>query len=395
MLRVLALTVALLLVGDVVALAVTGSDDPTHPAATPTSSTTATSAAEVPGSTAAPASPIQAVVPELEQFVERTRGLRFKQPVKVELLGDAAFVERLRGADERDVDALQKAEGFLRALHLIGGDVQLEHALDTLLASAVAGFYDPKTKALVVRGGEATPYVRSVLAHELTHALQDQHFDLDRPELDRRSDEASQAFTGLVEGDAVRIQLQYFLSLGPADRRSFAAEEQAQASETPKGVPEVLVKILVFPYQDGPSFVGAVLKAGGQARLDAAFAAPPETSEQLLHPAAFLRGDGPKPVAAPKADGKVSDEGVFGELGLLLILDDALGHSAAARASQGWGGDHYVAWRAGGKTCVRTAFVMDTPKDTSELDAALHTWAGRHTGATVEGTGPITLTSCG
>jgi hypothetical protein len=390
MLRVLSLAVALLLVGDAVGLAVTATDDDPEQAASPT-----TPAPGGPSTTVGAVSPVQAVVPELERFVERERGLRFTAPVKVDLLDDAAFVKRLRGTGERDTVALQKAQGFLRALHLIDSQVKLGAALDTLLASAVAGFYDAKTKALVVRGGEATPYVRSVLAHELTHALQDQHFGLDRPALDRRTDEASQAFTVLVEGDAVRIQLRYFASLSVADQRSFAAEEQRDVSGTPKGVPEVLVSILVFPYQVGPAFVAAVLKAGGQSRLDAAFKTPPETSEQALHPEVFLRGEGARSVSAPKADGKVTDQGVFGELGILLLLRGALGQPAATRAAQGWGGDHYVAWRRGTETCVRTAFVMDTPKDTSELASGLARWADRNPGATVDGSGPITLTSCG
>jgi hypothetical protein len=350
------------------------------------------------GSAVAPqkASAIRAVVPGIERFVEQERGLSFKRRVQVDLLDNAAFVRRLQGdptkGDRQRTESLQKAEGFLRALHLIGTDVKLGKAVDRLLSSSVAGFYDAKTKALVVRGADPTPSVRAVLAHELTHALQDQYFGLDRPALDKRSDEASQAFTGLVEGDAVRVQRKYFESLSPTDQRALLAEEGGQGP--PSDVPAVLVRVLAFPYQFGPSFVDAVLAAGGQPRLDAAFTTPPETSEQLMHPAVYLRGEEVRPVGEPKADGKVFDRGVVGELGLLLLLADDLGGTDARRAAEGWGGDRYVAWHRGTQACVRAVFAMDTPTDTAELENGLGRWASRHDGVTLSRGGPLTLTSC-
>ena len=373
--RPLAAAVAVLLLGDAVGLAVVSDDG--SPSGPP----------------AAQAAAMRRVVPAIERFVETERGLRFKQRVKVELLDDKAFVTRLRGDGEEDTEALAKAEGFLQALHLVDRDVRLGSAIDELLASAVAGFYDPKSKALVVRGGEPTPSVRGILAHELTHALQDQHFDLERPDLDERTDEAPQAFTGLVEGDAVRIQQRYVGSLSADDKAAFFAEEQGGGGP-PAGVPSVLVDVLLFPYRTGPALVETILRDGGQARLDAAFATPPETSEHLLHPDSYLRGDGAKAVTLPKADGTVFDRGVVGELGLRLLFRDI--GTAGRRGAEGWGGDRYIAWRSNGRPCVRARFVMDTPADTTELATALRRWAAPHDGATVTGppAGPITLTSC-
>jgi hypothetical protein len=369
--------VGILLIGDAVGLLVTQGDDGRSTAAPP----------------AAEADAVRAVLPELERFVAAERGLPFKQPVDVELLGDDAFVRRLQGTEERDAEAAEGAEAVLRALHLIDGEVQLDTAVDELLASAVVGFFDPETKELVVRGATPTPYVRSVLVHELVHALQDQHFDLDRDELEKRTDEAAQAFSGLIEGDAVRIQRRYVESLSPEDRRSFDAEEE-EGEGPPEGVPDVLVAILAFPYQVGPDFVAALVQSGGPARLDAAFTSPPETSEHLIHPDAYLEGDGPRPVTAPTAEGRVFDRGVFGELGLVLLLAEDLGRDRALEAAAGWGGDRYVAWRKDRRTCVRVRFVMDTPADTAELASALRAWAGGHDDATVAGTGPVLLTSC-
>ena len=231
------------------------------------------------------------VVPEIERFVERERGLRFKRPVKVELLDDKAFVKRLRGDGEQDVEALAKAEGFLQALHLIDGDVRLG---DGHRPAAVLGRRRVLRPEVARRSscGAASPppSVRAILAHELTHALQDQHFDLERPALDERTDEAPQGFTGLVEGDAVRIQQRYFESLSADERAAFIAEEAAAAG--PPGIPDVLVDAAALPVP-APARRSwtAILAAGGQARLDAAFAGPPETSEHLLHPEVYLRGE--------------------------------------------------------------------------------------------------------
>jgi hypothetical protein len=381
----LAVAVAALLAGDTVGLVVTADEGGARVAATPGGPTT----------TVAPDPALDALIDQIETFVERERGLTYTHPVKVTLLDDKDFEARLQRENGRDSKQAKTTERVLKALHLIAEGVDLDKAVGDLLTGSVVGYYDPKTKELVVRGSDTTPYVRSVLAHELTHALDDQRFDLDRPELDRRSDESAQGFTGLVEGNAVRIQERYVGSLSAPDQRAVAREEQSFVGPGPD-VPAVLVNLLVFPYRTGPALVQAMLASGGQPRLDAAFKAPPVSSEQLLHPQRFLAGDDPKPVAAPPAGGRIIDKGVFGELGFVLLLAPELGATTAMRAGEGWGGDRYVAWRDGSRTCVRIATVMDSDADRSELVSALRRWAGRHDDVTMDDKeGPVTLTSCG
>lgn len=397
---VLALLIAALLVTASTA-AITHEDkgDGSGVAAGTTTSTSTTTTSAPPATTAPPAG-IEQLVAQLEAFVAQNRGLPFTKAVPVTLLDSAAFQQRLaavqsEGANPADTT---KAEKVLRALGLLDKGVSLDKEEKGLLSDAVAGFYDPKKKDLVVRGADSSsPYVRVVLAHELTHADQDQHFGLDRPALDKRDDEASQAFTALIEGDAVRIQQTYLNSLSVKDRVKAGQEESAQAGSISPNVPPVLLDTLSFPYTFGVEFVKAVVKAGGQARLDAAFVNPPNTSEQILHPQRFLAGEGPKPVADPAADGKVIDHGVVGEFGLLLMFLDTkrpLSQAVADRAAEGWGGDRYVAWDSGDKTCLRANFVMDTPTDTDQLASALKDWATREPAATVTGTNPIVLTTC-
>src|SRR4051812_16466537 len=176
------------------------------------------------------ATALEAFIPTAEAFVEQHRGLKFKQPVKVTLLDDAAFKKRLLADEKTDQAQVEKATKVLRALGLIQGNVDVGKAMEALLGDAVVGFYDPKTKELFVRGAQPTPYVRQVLVHELTHALQDQHFAIDRPDLDKADDERGDAFQALVEGDAVRIDTEYRESLSAEERQQAEREENGQAS---------------------------------------------------------------------------------------------------------------------------------------------------------------------
>ena len=393
--RVLSVLVAVLLVAGLVAAVARDDDRP--PTAAPTSTTLAPVAepgAETTTTTAAPAGEVERTIAELEAFVAKARGLPFKQKVKVTLLDAAAFRARLE--EERDVDReeLGKTTKVLRALDLIEEDVDLEAAQASLLGDAVLGYYDYEKDELVVRGAGLTPGVRQTLVHELTHALQDQHFELDRPELEDRDDEASSAFSGLVEGDARRIEGEYRKTLSRAEQRQ--ADRQTSASELDPDIPRVLLESLAFPYVFGPGFVDKLLEEDGQAAIDEAFRSPPWTSEHILHPEKYLDGEEAKTVVDPAADGEVFDRGVVGEFGLALILGDDVSGADLRRAINGWGGDRYVAWDAEGRSCVRATFDMDTERDNDELRTVLRKWVDKHDGATVTGdpTKAVTLTSC-
>lgn len=357
---------------------------------------------------------IQAVVPELQAFVEQARGLKFKTPVDVKALSDTDFRRRL---DELEAEAEAEAEeeegkdagdaaatanedlaGVLRALGLLEEGVDLDAEAEKLGGDAIAGFYDPETNELVVRGDHPSPFVRSTIVHELTHALQDQHFELHRPDLEKRDDEAEAGFTGLVEGDAVRIENLYSESLSPAEREAAAKEEQEQASGIDEDTPQVLIELIGFPYIVGPTFAEAIIDSGGQAALDRAFTEPPLSSEHLIHPETFFREDDPKEVDAPKPEGEEVDHGVLGELGLLLILERALGRDDALTAAEGWGGDRYTAWKDGDRYCVRARIIADSAGDAREMMDAFEAWADDKGRTEVAGRAsarsPLTFTTC-
>jgi len=354
-----------------------------------------TAPAGTPTSAAADPNSVQAWLPKIEQFVAADRGLAFKAPVKLLALSDAAFRAHLAAEPQtaKDQTDLNHAAEELKALGLIPASTDLSKAEQSLQGGTVVGLYDPTDKTLYVRGTSATPYVRQVMAHELTHALQDQWFGLIRPALDNASDESALGFEGLVEGDARRVEDDYLHSLSTTEQQEAQTEaDQIAGGGIDPSIPQVLVTLETFPYDIGEQFTKAVLQSGGQARLDEAFRNPPTTSRQLLDPSAFLAGQGAIPVAPPTADGPAFDHTVLGEIGLILLLNETLPSADAGSVASLWGGDSMVAWQSGSRVCVRDR--LTTWTDPTLLSGALLLWANAHPGASVTGSGPFVLTAC-
>jgi hypothetical protein len=354
----------------------------------------------------ASAAELRAAVDEISAVVEAERGLAFTEPVDVELAGEGEFQRRLLDDFDEGVDDLRDTEVLLKAFGLVEADVDLVAAMRTLLGAGVVGFYDPETDELVVRGTALTPYVRTTIAHELTHALDDQRFDLDRPDYDDAEDEIDFGFSALVEGNARRVEAAYRSGLSDEERLDADAEELSLAGGLDLGdVPLALVDLISAPYGLGHDFVVQLIADGGQEALDAAFAAPPHTSEQVIDPAAYEAGEGAVDVPVPAVTGEVVDEGVVGQFLIQLVLADVLDANQARAAATGWGGDSVVAWRDGQRPCATLAAVGDDPGETAELRGAFEDWAaeggpaGGGTGPDVtvaaDGDGPVTVQSCG
>jgi hypothetical protein len=321
---------------------------------------------------------LQTAVRDIQAFVERERGLTFKSAVDVQLATDDQLTQMLDQQLAKERQSLLESQEVLRALGLIPPTYDLTTAAQDLQENGVLGFYDAETKKLVVRGTQVTPFVREVLAHELTHALDDQWFDLNRPQLDTADDETGFGFTALTEGDAIRVEQAYLATLSAGERAAAIKEQQDILLAHPEifTMPQVLLDITQEPYTDGPVLVKNILDAGNRERLDVAFQQPPTTSEQVIDPAKFLAGEQAVPVAVPAADGTVLNKGVLGAFMFEEILLGSIRTSDVDEAVAGWAGDEYVTWLDGsGKTCLRDAFVGDTPDDTQQLADALNQWA--------------------
>ncbi len=313
-------------------------------------------------------------------------------PVRVSHLSDAAFAQRIAELQAKDHADLDREAKLLRALDLVQPGVNVEKAQEQLLTGAVIGYYDPATKELVVRGDTASAAVRHVVVHELTHAVQDQWFDLQGHQKNL-TDDQGEAYSALVEGDAVAVENAYIASLSPAERGEIDSHSGAGI---PADVPAVLIRLLSFPYSVGPRFVGALRDSKGQSALDQAFRTPPQASAQVIHPDRFLGGEAPQPVPEPAADGPTFDKGVWGEFGLNLMLNDLYGSSGVSAgdvqaATSGWGGDSYVAWTSGDHYCVRLSYAGRDDPGAASLQRMLAIWATKH-GAQPDG---LNLTRCG
>lgn len=357
---------------------------------------------------------VDRAVRDIARFVEVSRGLKFTRPVRAALLDDAAFKRRLVGdPPERDADAL----GISRTLGLVDPSLSDDAAVG---GDAVDGFYDFGTKRLYVRGQTLTPYVRYVLAHELTHALQDQHFRTSRLSRLGDADESDIGLITLMEGDAMRVADAYYASLPVDDQKAIDAvhsPERVGTTTTTTTAPTPPVPTWpgergmtyadVFPYALGPVLVERLVEKGGQAALDAAFAYPPNSSEQLVFTGDTKINEQPSAVATPAADGPVIDEGPMGVYAVNTLLYSQW--TNVYWDSSQWSGGRYVAWRRGGDVCVRFTVHMDTGYAASMLVSNLDLVAAFHGGATVTGpifpqpvipydqirNGPVTYTACG
>jgi hypothetical protein len=347
-------------------------------------------------------------VADLADFVERERGLDFKHRVRVRFLTDEQFTKEF-ATDEGDLTAqdkkdLEETAGFLRAVGLSQVDAdQLLEDFSTIDATGTLAFYDHEKREVVVRGKELDVATKVTVVHELTHALQDQRFDLDK--LDAvAGNSGAFAEIALLEGDAIRMEDEYVATLGQQDQEAYDREFEQQIAESesavPPDVPAVLEIIDFAPYALGPTFVEAIVIQEGEKGVDDAFRRQPTSDKQILDPSAYLDGDGPERVRAPKlgpGEKPVGKPDTFGALGLYLMLAARLDPAVALPTIGSWAGDSFVGFERGGSACVRATFKGTEPGGVDRIHAALGQWAaaGPSGAATVERVSETaTLTSC-
>lgn len=334
-------------------------------------------------------------------FIETTRGVTFKERPKVEVLDDAAFRQTVSQEFESETDALRSEGRLLTALGLVEPDTDVVAAERELLGAGVLGFYDPVTKRLVVRAGGVTPLARVVITHELTHALDDQLYNLNRPDLDKATDETGFAFHMLAEGSAKYVENLFRATLSTSEQADAAREEtrmgmdQIQSLAT---VPPILLTLLQAPYPLGESLITEIVKQGGVAAIGQAYSKLPTTSEQGFEPAKYTAGEGAAAVSAPPADGTTELDGALGTLVLDAMVSDEFDQLTELATGpvldagvDGWSGDHFVMWDQGGAPCVRADVKMDNATELQGLQAGVKKWSDRVGGAQVQVQGADTL----
>ena len=327
---------------------------------------------------------------EILKVVSRLRSLDIKQNVKSSFKTKDEIEEAvIRDLDENtpleDFEASQKT---LLKMGLIARSFRLRDYVVRLLREQVAGFYEPKTKEFYLAAWLPIADQKRVIAHELVHALQDQHFDLRRLEGWPKGDsDAELAAHALVEGEATLVMIEYdFEQQGlRLDMNKIAAltdnmidqdgDTDSKSYPVLANAPKVLKENLQFPYLYGAGFVGAVLRNGTWKALDKTYITLPDSTEQIMHPQRFLVRDKPVKIEIPDLSQTLgpswrkADADVNGEFGYLVALAEFIPKRTARAAAEGWGGDRYALYEnksTGGLVLVQFT-TWDTEKDAEEF----------------------------
>ena len=263
--------------------------------------------------------------------------------------------------------------------------------LEPLYRQQIAGLFDPRTRTLYYREGGEEGLGRMVLAHELAHALVDQHFDLKAFMYDPRVQKESEvqlARQALAEGDAFLVTLVYqwrqwgqdvsvqdIVDLDPSLLEgTIGAASSLGFTDEP--VPDWLVRLFLSPYLDGYRLVSAAYRRGGWEAVNDLYRHPPETTEQILHPESYFQQE---PVQHPRLPdvnppARVEFSEVFGELSWKLFLEHFLqDDAAAAQAAEGWDGDQARLSSAPDSDVwvLEAVTVWDDEREAGEFAAAL------------------------
>src|SRR5271154_4815593 len=278
------------------------------------SSLRAQQAATAPPASARPKadnSEFAAAADEVLQQVSKITGLKQLTPVKKTLRSREeirAFVIREMDEDKNPAERYAGARSA-EAFGLIPKGFDLDNFMVDLLTEQIAGLYDPKAREFYIADWIPLDDQRMVMAHELTHALQDQHFQIETwVKAARPNDDAELARESVLEGSAMAAMIDYLLQgtgrslqdLPDIDPSMLIGDMES----TPmlKKAPAFLKDALVFPYLDGLNFSAAVLRPAGWSALSEIFAKPPVSPQQILHPALYRSGKTPPQIAVPSME---------------------------------------------------------------------------------------------
>jgi hypothetical protein len=334
---------------------------------------------------------LQAGMDKIEEQVADLRGLALGAGVPRVLIRREAVEQTLRqmliaqGYDQTLADRARS----LSALGLIKPTYDLFKYAMNGLADNIGGFYIPWLKQLFVIGTRFGGVERFVFAHEFDHALTDQHFNIDAlgvyPAC-QGDQQRCTAISALVEGDATLLMQQWWQQYaGPQDYQDILRYRPPSQTLPEDYPPPYVSRDLEFPYLAGTKFVETLYKRGNWAEVNRAYANPPASTEQILHPEKYLADEQPIEVSAPPltdtlgAEWRLIDDNVLGEWTTYLILNAGADRAAqikdatALKATQGWGGDHYQVYYNAvvSQTVLAAEWAWDTPWDANEFKAAL------------------------
>jgi hypothetical protein len=288
-------------------------------------------------------------------------GWKLKTPLKKSLRSREeirAYVIRQMD-DEKDATARYASRRSAEAFGLIPKGFDLDDFLVNLLTEQIAGLYDPKAHEFYIAAWIPAEDQRMVMAHELTHALEDQYFPVeDWVKAAKPNDDAELARESVLEGSAMAAMLEYMLrdknlslrDLPDIDPSAFVGD----MADTPilQKAPPFIKDSLMFPYFAGLNFSIVVLKGGGWRSFDAVFARPPANTQQILHPEIYRAGKIPEPLNLELPDGApgnswtLLEQNHLGEFGWREVGKQYLEEQRAKDLAAAWDGDIYSTYES-------------------------------------------------
>jgi hypothetical protein len=333
---------------------------------------------------------------EMIQTVVRLRGLEPKSQILkgVKTREEISRFLNDRVQEEYSQSELQQEGQMLQKLGLIPPKMDYKEFALKLLTEQVEGFYDPEKKTFYIAAWLPADEQKPVMVHELTHALQDQYFDISKTlkkDLAAANDDRALAHQAIMEGDGLAVMLNYILE--PA-KKNFAQlpnmvslmRTQMLTAQSQYAVfgsaPQYFQESLLFPYEYGAAFLqNAWNKNPSWQSINEIYADLPVSTEQIIHPEKYYAHDNPKPVKEENLavelgnDWKVAYKNVLGELSLGLFMNLRFTDERARKSVFGWGGDEAVLLTNGeGKSAVFVNTIWDSMPEADIFFLALQDW---------------------
>src|SRR5258707_5509708 len=255
-----------------------------------------------------------------------------------------------KNAAERYADQ-RSAEAF----GLLPKGFDLDAFMVDVLTEQVEGLYDPKTQEFYIADWSPLDDQRMVMAHELTHALEDQHFKIEPwVKAARPNEDAELARDAVLEGSAMAAMVDYLMLSTGRSLKDLPEFDPSMligdlgSTPTLQKAPPFLKDALIFPYLGGLTFSAAVMKNSGCSALPGLFEKRPACTQQILHPGLYRSGKTPASVVLPRLEKVFGDnwskldENIMGEFGWKEVLKQFLDNDRAKTLAAAWDGDRYV-----------------------------------------------------
>ena len=307
----------------------------------------------------AAAAEFTAAADEVLAQMSQITGLKPRTPVKKTLRSREeirAYVISEMNEDKEPAERYASARSA-EAFGLLPKGFDIDSFMVDLLTEQIAGLYDPKAHEFYIADWIPLADQKMVMAHELTHALEDQHFQIDAwAKAARPNDDGELARESVLEGSAMAAMIDYLLSESGRSLKDLPDIDPGvlvgDMGSTPalKKAPPFLKDALVFPYFAGLTFSADLLKGNGWKGLPEVFSKPPISTQQIMHPALYHAGKTPSTENLPDVgkllgpDWTKLEENVMGEFGWKEVLKQFLGEDRSKSLAAAWEGDRYVVY---------------------------------------------------